>query len=125
MQGKKVVTAKRPSDAAATTTGLASAAAAVAAPKLARSSLSSGRPVPVDGQAGRRLACHATCDEMPSDGPSEDPTEGKERTDEHGPEFCITNGVPRTITAAAARAPGVIMEACDEDEEEEDDEEDE
>ena len=51
-QGKKVVTAKRPSDAAATATGLASAAAAVAASKRARSSLSSGPDVGAGGWSG-------------------------------------------------------------------------
>jgi len=50
-QGKKVVTAKRPSDAAATATGLASAAAAVAASKRARSSLSSGPDAGAGGLA--------------------------------------------------------------------------
>ena len=44
-QGRKVVKAKRSSDAAATATGLDSAAAAVAASKRARSSLSSGPDV--------------------------------------------------------------------------------
>ena len=43
-QGKKVVTAKRPSDAAATAIGLASAAATVAASKRARSSVPVGLP---------------------------------------------------------------------------------
>ena len=37
----------------------------------------------------------------------------------------IITGVLRTVIAAAAQAPGVIMEACDEDKGEEDDEEDE
>jgi len=50
-QGKKVVTAKRPSDAAATATGLASAATAVAASKRARSSLSSGPDIGAGGVA--------------------------------------------------------------------------
>jgi hypothetical protein len=49
MQGRQVGTAKRSSDAAATTTGLASVAAAVAASKRDRSSLSSGRLVLVGG----------------------------------------------------------------------------
>ena len=50
-QGKKVVTAKRPFDAAATATGLASATAAVAASKRTRSSLSSGPGVGAGGLA--------------------------------------------------------------------------
>ena len=50
-QGKKVVTAKRPSDTAATAAGLASAAAAVAASKRARSSLSPGPDVGAGGLA--------------------------------------------------------------------------
>jgi len=65
----------------------------------------------------------ATCDEMPSDDPSEDPAEDKERTDEYVPEVYIINGVLHTITAAAAQARGVIMEACDEDDDKKDDEE--
>ena len=67
----------------------------------------------------------ATCGEMPSDGPSVDPVEDKERTGEYDPEVHAINGVLRTVIAAAAQAPYVIMEACDEDKEEEDDEEDE
>ena len=63
--------------------------------------------------------------EIPSDDPSEDPAGDRERTDEYDPEVHIINGVLRTITATAAQAPSVIMEACDEDDEEEDDEEDE
>jgi hypothetical protein len=54
----------------------------------------------------------ATCDEIPSDGPSEDPAEDKERTGECDPGVYIS-GVLRTMITAAARAPGVIMEACD------------
>ena len=76
----------------------------------------------VGKRGGGRLA---TCDEIPSDDPSEDPAEDKERTDECDPEVYITNGVLRTMIAAAAQASGVIMEACGEDEEEEGDEEDE
>jgi len=62
---------------------------------------------------------------MPSNGPSEDPAEDKECTGEYDPEVYNTNCVLHTMTAAAAQAPGVIMEACDEDEEKEDGEEDE
>jgi len=75
----------------------------------------------VGKRAGGWLATHG---EMPSDGPSEDPAEDKERADEYDPEVYIINGVLHTMIAAAAQAPGVIMVACDEDEEE-DDEEDE
>ena len=52
MQGRKVAIAKRSSDTAATATGLASAAAAVAASKRARSSLSSGPDVGAGGWSG-------------------------------------------------------------------------
>ena len=62
--------------------------------------------------------CHRTT-------PSEDPAEDKERTVEYDPEVYIINGVLRTMIAAAAQAPGVIMKACDEDEEEDDDDENE
>jgi len=64
---------------------------------------------------------------MPSDDPFEDPAEDKKRTEENDPEVYVINGVLHTLLiAASAQAPGVIMEACDEDEEEkEDDEEDE
>ena len=62
----------------------------------------------------------ATCSEMPSDGPSEDPAENKGRSDEYDPEVYIISSVLHTITAAAAQAPGSIMEECEEDEEEDD-----
>jgi len=55
---------------------------------------------------------------MPSDGPSEDPAEDKERTDEYDQEMYIINGLLHTIIAAAVQAPDVIVVACDEDEEE-------
>ena len=61
----------------------------------------------------------ATCGELPSDDPSEDPAEDKERTDEYDPEVYIINDVLHTMISAAAQAPGVIIEACDEDEDEE------
>ena len=56
---------------------------------------------------------------MPSDNPFEDPAEDKKRTEENDPEVYVINGVLHTLLiAAAAQAPGVIMEAFDEDDEE-------
>ena len=78
---KKAGASKRPSDVAASATGLATSAAAVAASKRSRASLSSG---PVVGPGGacciirapvrHRKGHHgpgwlATCDEVPSGGP--------------------------------------------------------
>ena len=62
----------------------------------------------------------ATYDEMPSSDPSKDPAEDKGRSDEYDPEVYIISSVLHTITAAAAQAPGSIMEECEEDEEEDD-----
>ena len=65
----------------------------------------------------------ATCDEMPSGGPSEDPVEDIERSDEYDPEVYIINGTVHGMITAADQAAGVVMEARDEEEEEEKDEE--
>ena len=65
----------------------------------------------------RRGGWLATCDEMPSDGPSEDPVEDIERS-----EVYIINGALHDMTTAADQAPGVVMEARGEEEEEEEEE---
>ena len=73
--------------------------------------------------AGKRSGCWlATCDEMPSGDPSEDPAEDIERSDEYDPEVYIINGTFRGMITAADQAPGVVMEARDEEEEEEEEE---
>ena len=71
----------------------------------------------------RRGGWLATCDEMPSGDPSEDPVEDTERSDEYDPEVYIINGTLHDMITAADQAPGVIVEARDEEEEEEEKEE--
>ena len=56
---------------------------------------------------------------MPSDGPSEDPVEDIERSDEYDPEVHIINGTLHDMIIAADQAPGVVVEARGEEEEEE------
>ena len=55
---------------------------------------------------------------MPSSDPSEDPAEGKGRSDEHGPGVYVINAGPHRITVEAGQAAGIIMGAADEEEEE-------
>ena len=71
----------------------------------------------------RRGGWLATCDEMPSGDPSEDPVEDIERSDEYDPEVYIINGTLHDMITAADQAPGVVVEARDEEEEEEEEEE--
>ena len=73
----------------------------------------------------RRGGWLATCDEMPSGDPSEDPVEDTERSDEYDPEVYIINGTLHDMITAADQAPGVVVEARDEEEEEEEKEEEE
>ena len=61
----------------------------------------------------------ATCDEMPSSGPSEDPAEDKKRSDEHDPEVYVINVELHRMAVEADQAAGIITEAADEEEEEE------
>jgi len=61
----------------------------------------------------------ATCDEMPSSGPSEDPAEDKERSSEYDPEEYVINVELHRIIVEADQTAGIIMEAADEEEEEE------
>ena len=65
----------------------------------------------------------ATCDEMPSGDPSEDPVEDIGRSDEYDREVYIINGTLHGMITAADQAPGVVVEARDEEEEEEEEEE--
>ena len=56
---------------------------------------------------------------MPSGDPSEDPAGDIERSDEHDPEVYIVNGTLHNMITAADQAPGLVVEARDEEEEEE------
>jgi len=58
----------------------------------------------------------ATCDETPSSGPSEDPVEDKERSDEQYPELYVINAELHRMIVEADQAAGIIMEAADEEE---------
>ena len=58
----------------------------------------------------RRGGWLATCGEMPSGGPSEDPVEDIERPDEYDPEVYIINGTLHGMITAADQAPGVVVE---------------
>ena len=73
----------------------------------------------------RRGGWLATCDEMPSGDPSEDPVEDVDvgRSDEYDPEVYIINATLHYMITAADQSPGVVMEARDEEEEEEEEEE--
>ena len=61
----------------------------------------------------------ATCDEMPSSGPSEDPAEDKKRSDEHDPEVYVINVELHRMIVEVDQAACIIMEAAEEEEEEE------
>ena len=61
----------------------------------------------------------ATCDEMPSSGPSEDPVEDKERSDEQYPELYVINAELHRMIVEVDQAACIIMEAAEEEEEEE------
>ena len=61
----------------------------------------------------------ATCDEMPSSDPSEDPADDKERSVEYDPEVYLINVELHRMIGEADQAAGIIMEAADEEEEEE------
>ena len=67
----------------------------------------------------RRGGWLATCDEMPPGDPSEDPVEDIEHSDECDSEVHIINGTFHGMITAADQAPGMVMEARDEEEEEE------
>ena len=67
----------------------------------------------------RRGGWLATCDEVPSGDPSEDPVEDIGRSGEYDPGVYIINGTLHDMITAAGQAPGVVMEARDEEEEEE------
>ena len=58
----------------------------------------------------------ATCDEMPSGGPSEDPVRDIEPTDEYKPERYVINKSLHSMTARALQAPGVVHVDEDSDE---------
>ena len=58
----------------------------------------------------------ATCDEMPSSSPSEDPAGDKECSGEYDPEVYVINEELHRMIAEADQAAGIIMEAADEEE---------
>ena len=61
----------------------------------------------------------ATCDEMPSSDPSEDPADDKGRSVEYDPEVYVINVELHRMIGEADQAADIIMEAADEEEEEE------
>ena len=65
----------------------------------------------------------ATCDEVPSGDPSEDPAGDIELTDEYEPERYVINESLHTMIAKALQAPGVVLVDEDSDDEEIDDDE--